>query len=105
MEPVKTSSATAARLRPDIVTDEFIATLRAFGVVEAFLFGSVARGEERPDSDVDLLVTFARPTSYFRQLDLAEALSKLSGRKIDLMTRIDPVFAPYITPTLVPLPL
>ena len=32
------------------------ADLRALGVVHAALFGSVARGEQRPDSDIDILV-------------------------------------------------
>lgn len=95
----------AARVRPDIITDAFLATLRQHGVVKAFLFGSVSRGEERPDSDVDLLVTFARPTSHFAQFDLAEELSQLAGRRVDVATNLHPAFEPYITPTLIPLPL
>lgn len=90
---------------PEVISAELLAILRRFGVIEAKLFGSAARGEERPDSDIDLLVTFGRQVSLFRQMDLAEELSQLSGRKIDLMTNIDPAFAPYIVPTLVPLPL
>lgn len=90
---------------PAIISPEFLATLRAHGVVAASLFGSVSRGEERPDSDLDRLVAFAEPTTLFRRLDLAEELTKLCGRKVDLMTRLDPTFAPSITPTLVPLPL
>ncbi|MDQ3655172.1 MAG: nucleotidyltransferase domain-containing protein [Chloroflexota bacterium] len=79
--------------------------LRAYGVTRAFLFGSVAAGTARPDSDLDLLVTFDRSRSLFKQMDLAEDLSRLCGRKVDLMTRIDPAFAPFILPTLVTLPL
>jgi predicted nucleotidyltransferase len=37
--------------------------LRARGVVHAALFGSVARGEERPDSDIDIMVKIA-PDSH-----------------------------------------
>jgi predicted nucleotidyltransferase len=90
---------------PEVISAEFLAILRRYGVVEAKLFGSVARGEERPDSDIDLLVTFGRRVSLFRQMDLAEGLSQLSGRKVDMMTNIDPAFAPYIVPTLVPIPV
>ena len=79
--------------------------LRAYGVVEASLFGSTARGAERPDSDVDLLVTFEKPTKLFTQIDLADELTALTGRRVDLMTELHPAFAPYIEPTLVPLPL
>lgn len=54
-----TLSSTTPRIRPDIITDDFLTIMRAHGVIEAYLFGSVSRGEERPDSDIDLLVTFA----------------------------------------------
>ena len=90
---------------PEVISTEFLAILRQFGVIEAKLFGSVARGDARPDSDIDLLVTFDHQVSLFRQMDLTAELSRLSGRKIDLITNIDPAFAPYIVPTLVPLPL
>jgi predicted nucleotidyltransferase len=91
--------------RPDILTGTFLEELKAAGVTEAFLFGSVARGEERPDSDVDLLVKFDRDVSLFERIDLAERFSLLAGRKVDLLVRIHPVFEPYIRPTLVPIPL
>jgi predicted nucleotidyltransferase len=98
-------TSTAVRVRPDIISDEFLSALRSHGVVEAYLFGSVARGAERPDSDIDLLVSFGQPTSLFKQFDLVDELSRLSGRKVDLMTQIDPAFAPYVAPTLIPLPI
>jgi predicted nucleotidyltransferase len=63
--------------------------VRARGVSALWVFGSVARGDARPDSDVDLLVDFApgaRPSlltlSAMRE-DLAEAL----GRPVDLGER------------------
>ncbi len=90
---------------PAVISAEFLAILRRFGVIDAKLFGSTAHDDERPDSDIDLLVTFDQQVPLFRQMDLAAELSRLSGRKVELTTRIDPAFAPYITPTLVPLPL
>lgn len=89
----------------EIVTPEFLALLRERGVLKASAFGSVVHGTARPDSDVDLLVTLDPSVTLFQQIDLAEELSRLCGRRVDLMTGIHPVFAPYITPTLVPLPL
>lgn len=86
-------------------TPQLLAILRDFGVAEAWIFGSMARGAERPDSDLDLLVTFGQPTTLFRQFDLAEELRAITGREVHLMTRIDQVFEPYIRPTLIPLPL
>jgi predicted nucleotidyltransferase len=87
-----------------VISEDFLRVLRNHGVIRAYVFGSVARGEERPDSDLDLLVHFSQPTPLFDQLDLANELSALVGRKIDLMTQVDPAFAPYILPTLLPLP-
>jgi predicted nucleotidyltransferase len=90
---------------PHVISEEFLAVLRRYGVVEAQLFGSTVRGTDRPESDIDLLVTFETPTKLFTQIDLADELTALSGRRVDLMTELHPAFAPYILPTLVPLPL
>ena len=94
-----------ARPRPDIVTDEFVAALKHAGVVGAYLFGSVLRGDETPKSDIDVLVTFGHDYSLVEQLDLMIELSRLTGRDVDLLTEIHPVFEPYIGPALVPIPL
>jgi len=91
--------------RPDIITGEFVALLERAGVAEAFLFGSVSRGEERPDSDIDIFVRFDHDYSLKEQLDLMVKLSRLTGREVGVLTNIDPIFEPYITPTLVPIPL
>jgi predicted nucleotidyltransferase len=50
----------------------------------ALLFGSVARGEDTPDSDLDLLVELHEP-ELERVLDLSVKLEKLLGRRIDVM--------------------
>ena len=63
------------------------AGLREMGVVRLLLFGSVARGEERPDSDVDFLVGFdSRPVGYFHLFDVQRRLETILGRKVDLLT-------------------
>lgn len=52
------------------------------------VFGSVARGEDRPDSDVDLLVRFA-PENHgglFQLVRMESDLERLLGRKVDLLT-------------------
>lgn len=90
---------------PDEITPGFLAALRAHGISEAFAFGSVTKGTARPDSDLDLLVTFNPPVTLFERMDIADSLSSLCGRRVDLITNIDPAFVPYIEPTLTPLPL
>ncbi len=51
------------------------------------IFGSVARGEAGPDSDVDLLVEFSRPVGLFHFIGVKEYLEQLLGRPVDLVTR------------------
>jgi hypothetical protein len=50
------------------------------------LFGSVARGEETEESDVDLLVRFARPKSLLDLVRIEREFSEALGRKVDLLT-------------------
>lgn len=50
------------------------------------VFGSVARNEASPDSDVDILVEFEQPVDFFEFIDLKEHLERLLGRRIDLVT-------------------
>jgi predicted nucleotidyltransferase len=57
-----------------------------FGVKSLALFGSVARDEAGPASDVDLLVEFARPTGYFGLFQLQDHLVELLGCSVDLGT-------------------
>jgi predicted nucleotidyltransferase len=57
-----------------------------FGVRELLLFGSIARDEATPSSDVDLLVRFGRPTGLFGLIRLKEHLEELLGRAVDLGT-------------------
>jgi uncharacterized protein len=57
-----------------------------YGVESLALFGSVARDEARPDSDVDLLVEFNRPAGLFALLALQQHLESLLGCTVDLGT-------------------
>jgi len=50
------------------------------------LFGSVARGEDRPDSDVDLLVEFEDGSSLFDLLRISDELGSLLGRPVDVVS-------------------
>jgi hypothetical protein len=58
----------------------------AHGARRIRVFGSVARGEERPDSDVDFLVDFPQGYDMFRQrIPLAERLAELLHRPVELI--------------------
>jgi uncharacterized protein len=53
----------------------------------AAVFGSVARGEGRPDSDVDLLVDFEPDTSLLDQVGLLQDLEEFLGVGVDVVAR------------------
>lgn len=50
------------------------------------MFGSVARGEDGPDSDIDLLVDFEADSSLFDLLHLTQLLEELLGRSVDVVS-------------------
>ena len=58
------------------------------------VFGSFARGEDRPDSDIDFLVEFFEPKGLFDLIELEDQLSNQLGRKVDLLT--EQSVSPYI---------
>jgi len=62
---------------------------RRYQVKELAVFGSAARGELRPDSDIDLLVDFLPEArvSLLRHAAAERELSELLGRKVDLVSK------------------
>src|SRR5262245_19781686 len=66
-----------------------IETLRARGVIALYVFGSLARGEAGPNSDVDVIVEYD-PQSSFNLFELAAIQRRLSerlGTSVDVVTR------------------
>jgi predicted nucleotidyltransferase len=60
---------------------------QVYAVKSLSLFGSVARNEARPESDVDLLVEFTRPVGLFEFIGLQQYLEGLLGCPVDLGTK------------------
>ena len=62
------------------------------------LFGSYARHQEKKDSDVDLLVEFKNPVTYFKLLSAEEELGKELHRKVELVTKkaLSPRIQPFV---------
>ncbi len=58
-----------------------------FGVKEIGIFGSYVRGEQRVDSDIDILVELERPIDFFLFIELEEFLSKILQSKVDLVIK------------------
>jgi uncharacterized protein len=76
--------------------DEIVRKLRAerdhlrekFGVASLALFGSLARDEAEPGSDVDLLVEFARPITLFDLVAIQQYLERCLGvSRVDVVPR------------------
>lgn len=62
------------------------ANLHEHGVKSLAVFGSLARGEATPESDIDILVEFDRPVGLFEFIRLRLYLENLIGRRVDLVT-------------------
>ena len=79
-----------ARAKPELM-------LR-YGVTRLALFGSTARDEARPDSDVDILVAFDGPATSERYFGVQFYLEDALGLPVDLVTEkaMRPELRPYI---------
>lgn len=74
-----------------------------FGVRSLSLFGSTARDEAGPDSDVDVLVEFSGPVTFDAHMGLLVYLEDLLGRRVDVVTAsgLKPRLRPLIEQDLV----
>lgn len=61
-------------------------TVSPYGPMKLGVFGSHARNEEGPNSDVDLLVEFSRPISLLDLVGLEQTLSELLKKKVEMVT-------------------
>ena len=73
--------------------DPIVATLRAHaddlrrrGIAHASVFGSAARGEDRPNSDIDIMVELEPEVGILAFSEIRLHLSDLLGRRVDLVT-------------------
>ena len=60
--------------------------LAQYDVSEAYLFGSFARGEQTPDSDIDLRLVCGNNMTFGALYELSHELEKELGRKVDIVT-------------------
>ncbi len=72
--------------------------LDEYEVGYAGVFGSVARGDDGPDSDVDIVVSMKRPIGVYRFMELKERLEQTLGRRVDLVSQkaVNKYIRPYM---------
>jgi predicted nucleotidyltransferase len=70
----------------DLLKAEAPALRQKYAVKSLAVFGSMARGDDRDESDVDILVTFEGKTDFDRFFDLKFFLEDVFGRSVDLVT-------------------
>lgn len=63
----------------------YIYNKERLGIETIGLFGSFVRGEDTPDSDIDIVISLKQP-SLFLYADITEQLQNVFGRKIDLVS-------------------
>jgi hypothetical protein len=81
-------------MNPSERNKTLVSFLTKHGAKKIGLFGSVARGEERPDSDIDILVEFNGDPSLLDVVIIEQEASEILGKKIDLVT--EEALSPYI---------
>lgn len=81
-----------ARITP--FDEKIISFLHQYGAEKVCVFGSYARREARPDSDLDLMVWFKEQQSLLGMVRIERELSELLGVKIDLLT--EQAVSPYL---------
>jgi predicted nucleotidyltransferase len=73
-----------------VLPEDLAAQVRAlgvrYGIQRIRVFGSVARGEARPDSDIDLLVDYEPGHGGFAFVDFCEGVERLLRRRVDVVT-------------------
>lgn len=73
----------------EIPTDKIADFCQRWKITEFAFFGSVLREDFRPDSDIDILVTFAPDAhrTMFELVDMQDELEAMFKRKVDLVSR------------------
>ena len=87
------------RARAIAILRENEAELRRRGVQHAALFGSVARGEARPDSDIDVMLDLdpRSRVSMFDYVDIVEYVQRLFSERVDVSNR--ETLKPHVRPS------
>ncbi len=75
-------------MRTDIdqIKEKVLPILKMGGVTRSAIFGSYVRGDNKEDSDIDILIDLPRGKTLFDLVDLQMKLGEALGKKIDVVT-------------------
>jgi len=80
------------------IRNKITAMLKAHGAEYVAIFGSLARGQTRPDSDIDILVRFEKDISLLDHIGIAQELEDMLQHKVDLITERS--LSKYVVPNV-----
>lgn len=85
--------------------EKIFKVLEPYKPVEVWIFGSYARNENKPDSDLDLMVKLGKRINLLDFIGIEQELSEALGIKVDLITEgsLDPLVKPYVEMDIKPL--
>ncbi len=70
-----------------ILTEQKTCLKEKYMVTEIGIFGSYVRGNQKKDSDIDIIVDFEKVPGLFKFSNMANYLENLLGRKVDLVPK------------------
>lgn len=73
-------------ISPTDISTAVSRVLAQYDVSEAYLFGSFARGEQTPDSDIDLRLVCGNTMTFGTLYEISHELEKELGRKVGIVT-------------------
>ena len=73
-------------ISPTDISTSASRVLAQYDISEAYLFGSFARGEQTPDSDIDLRLICGNTMTFGTLYELSHELERELGRKVDIVT-------------------
>lgn len=73
-------------ISPTDISTSASRVLAQYDVSEAYLFGSFTRGEQTPDSDIDLRLVCGNTMTFSTLYELSHELERELGRKVDIVT-------------------
>ncbi|MEK7562686.1 MAG: nucleotidyltransferase family protein [Patescibacteria group bacterium] len=82
----------------EVIKKKSVPILRKYGIQSAAIFGSAARGEDGPDSDIDFLVRLGNQMGVYKFIGLKYDLQEALGKNVDLVSdrAINKYIKPYI---------